>query len=53
MKEPMTGTKVRMVPAKRPGTLSGSTMRRNTSSHEAPRVRAASMIASSIAWSEM
>ena len=52
MKEPMTGTKVRITPANRPGTLSGRMMRRKMTHPEAPRVRAASMSAPSMACRE-
>ena len=43
MKEPMTGTKIRMMPARMPGMLSGSMIRRKTGAPAAPRLRAASI----------
>ena len=52
-KIPMTGTKIRNIAASTPGMLRGSVTRRNACAWVAPRLRAASISASSIAWSEM
>ena len=53
MKEPITGTKIRKIAASMPGMLSGSMMRKKVWGAVAPRLRAASISDSSIAWSEM
>ena len=53
MKEPTTGTKIRMAPAKMPGSAKGRTSRLSTVRRRAPSERAASIRLSSIASSEM